>query len=386
MIEFGRCGRARTVVAAAVLAAGVASGPARAEDPLLSEVVEFTGVIAFLGMDVPGLVIAAWRGGETAFAGFGETARGSGVAPDADTLMRVGSVSKVFCGTVLASMVAGGEIGLTDALQDRLGEGYVVPERDGRRLRIVDLVTQASGLPREVATGPASEGDPFGANTPEAQMAGLAGDPYLFAPGTGAFYSNYGFDLLGAALAHAGGKPYAELLAERVLAPNGMADTVFTPSAAQAGRMMTGHFFDGTPMPAAPTPETIECAGGLYSTANDMLRWMGWHLGPAAGDGETRLIDHAAWLYRDGLDPVVGLDDGGGPMDAMGLGWVILLPEGNRPLVLHKSGGLQGQFTFLALAPAHGLGVFASINQFSVSGFGAMVQAVYSVITDLAPR
>jgi D-alanyl-D-alanine-carboxypeptidase/D-alanyl-D-alanine-endopeptidase len=83
---------------------------------------------------------------------------------------------------------------------------------------------------------------------------------------------------------------------------------------------------------------------------------------------------------------VVGLDDGVGEMDAMGLGWVIQLPEGNSPLIMHKSGGLQGQFSFLALAPTRGLGVFASINQFNVSGYGAMVEAVHSVIGELAPR
>ena len=48
-------------------------------------------------------------------------------------------------------------------------------------------------------------------------VAATQGDPFMFAPGTGAFYSNLGFDLLGLALAGAGGKPYADLLAERVL-------------------------------------------------------------------------------------------------------------------------------------------------------------------------
>lgn len=385
----GVAGR-RPLVAAAVLAVGLGTGfvpgPARAEDPLLSEVVGFAGTIAYLGMDVPGLVIAAWRNGETAFAGFGETLKGNGQEPTADTLMRIASISKVFCGATLASMVAEGEIGLADAVQDRLGDGFTVPEKDGRRLRIVDLATQASGLPREVPTGPGTAEDPFGANTPAAQVAGLAGDPYLFAPGTGAFYSNYGFDLLGAALARAGGKPYAELLRERVLAPNGMTDTTPAPSPEQLERLMHGHFFDGSPMPVVPSPVTIECAGGLYTTANDILRWMGWHLDPANAGSEMRAIDHAAWLYRDGLDPVVGLDDGVGEMDAMGLGWVIQLPEGNSPLIMHKSGGLQGQFSFLALAPTRGLGVFASINQFNVSGYGAMVEAVHSVIGELAPR
>jgi hypothetical protein len=33
---------------------------------------------------------------------------------------------------------------------------------------------------------------------------------------------------------------------------------------------------------------------------------------------------------RDGLSPVFGLDEGV-EMDAMGLAWVVLAPEGNRP-------------------------------------------------------
>ena len=61
-------------------------------------------------------------------------------------------------------------------------------------------------------------------------------------------------------------------------------------------------------------------------------------------------------------------------------------PEGNRPLIMHKSGGLQGQFSFVAFAPARGIGVFMSMNQFSVDGFEAMAKAAVELITELAPR
>jgi D-alanyl-D-alanine-carboxypeptidase/D-alanyl-D-alanine-endopeptidase len=377
----------RGQLAAAGLLAFAAGAPAaRAEDPLLTETVEFAGTIAFLGAQVPGMVVAAVSDGEPAFAGFGETATGSGTVPTADTVMRIGSISKVFCGATLASMVAGHEIALTDLLQDHL-PGVTVPEKDGKAIHIVDLATHAAGLKREAVDGWGPPDDPFSTNTPAAQAAGLAGDPFLFAPGTGVLYSNYGFDLLGAALAEAGGKPYAELLRERVLAPLGMADTVFAPRPGDQGRLMQGHGFDGAPLPWVPTPETIECAGGLYTTANDMLKWMRWHLDSfSPEDREMRLIDHAAWLYRDGLAPVSGVDDGPGDMDAMGLGWVVVLPDGNRPLILHKSGGLQGMFSFVALAPTRGVGVFAAINAFNVSGFEAMVEAVDGLIASLAPR
>ena len=83
---------------------------------------------------------------------------------------------------------------------------------------------------------------------------------------------------------------------------------------------------------------------------------------------------------------VSGLDDGGGEMDAMGLGWVIMLPEGDRPLILQKTGGLQGMFAYIALAPTRGVGVFVAMNEFNVGGFPAMVHTANDLVTALAPR
>ena len=378
----------RGAVAAIALASALAfSAPLRAEESLLQTNVEFSGTIAWLSTGAPAFVIAAVRNGETAFAGFGERAEGTGQAPEADTIMRIGSISKAFCGETLASMAAGGEVALTDRLQDRLDWDVTIPEMDGRPIRLIDLVTHAAGLPREVPRPEAPEDDPFATNTSEAQIAGLAADPLLFVPGTGASYSNWGFDLLGAALASTAGRPYADLLAERVLAPLGMNDTLFNPRPEDRDRLMQGHNFDGAPMPFAPTPVSIECAGGLYTTAADMMRWMQWHLDrPAAAEEEMRLIDHAAWLYRDGLVPAAGFDEGGGEMDALGLGWVVMMPEGNRPLILQKTGGLQGMFAYVALAPSRDMGVFVAINQFSTSGFSVMVKTALDLITTHSPR
>lgn len=377
----------RRLFVSTIVAVCIATFPhgAAAEDRLLQEVVDFTGAIAFLGSGAPGMVIAAVRDGETAFAGFGETSDGSGTQPTPDTLMRIGSISKAFCGDLMGAMLVDGTIGIADPLANHLGKDWIVPERDGRTLRLVDLVTQASGLPREVPnqTGGAPD-DPFAGNTYDLSRAELAkADPYLFPPGTGALYSNWGFDLLGLALANAGGKPYADLLAERVLLPRGMTDTKFNLDAGDEARTMQGHFFDGSPMPLVPSPVTIECAGGLYTTANDMLKWMAWHLDDSPADAAWRTVDHAGWLWRDGLSPVVGLDDAG-PMAAMTLGWVGVLPEGGRPMILNKSGGLQGQFSYVVIAPGRSIGVFASINRFSVSGFNGMVEAANNLIAELA--
>ena len=360
---------------------------ANAEDKLLQEAVGFTGTIAFLSSGAPGLVIAAVRDGETAFAGFGEISRGSGKEPDEHTLMRIASISKVFCGDLMSSMMVDGKIAPTDPLVKHLGQDWKVPERGGRKLRLVDLVTQASGLPREVPNqiGGTPE-DPFAGNTFDLSRSELAkSDPYMFPPGSGVFYSNWGYDLLGLALSNAGGKSYGDLLAERVLRPRGLTDTRLNVAEADTGRTMQGHFFDGSPMPLVPSPETIGCAGGLYTSADDMMRFMSWHLAnDAAGDAE-RTLSHAGWLWRDGLSAVSGIDDAG-QMSMMTLGWVGVLPSGDAPMMLNKTGGLQGQFSYVVMAPTRGIGVFVSINQFSVGGFTGMVEAANKLIAQLAPR
>lgn len=379
-----------SALAASALAATCLALPApaaRAADPLLEEAVNFSGAVAFLGSGAPGLVIAAVRDGETAFAGFGEIRTGSGVEPKPDTLMRIASISKAFCGDLMGAMVTDGSIGVADPLAPHLGDGWTVPEKDGRTLRLIDLVTQASGLPREVPnqTGGTPE-DPFSGNTLELSRTELAKpDPYLFAPGTGIFYSNWGFDLLGVALSDAGGKPYMDLLQERVLGPRGLEDTRLNLAEGDEARTMQGHFFDGTPMPIVPSPEIIGCAGGLYSSARDMQKWMAWHLDRGSEDDSWRTATHAGWLWRDGLKAVSGIDDAG-QMGMMTLGWVGVMPDGDWPLMLNKTGGLQGQFSYVVIAPTRGIGVFVSINQFSVGGFTGMVEAANKLVAELAPR
>ena len=78
-----------------------------------------------------------------------------------------------------------------------------------------------------------------------------------------------------------------------------------------------------------------------------MLRWVGWHLDRfSSKDAEMRFLDQATYLDRDGLNP--GVRHGRRParMDAMGLGWVVMRPEGNRPLIVQKAGGLAGHIQF----------------------------------------
>ena len=357
-----------------------------ADDKLLEETVEFTGTVLFLQSHVPALVIGVVRDGKTAVFGFGETSDGSRRPPDRRTMFRIGSLTKAFTGQVLASLVADGTVKFTDSLQDRIGWNVTIPNRDGHRIRLIDLVTHSSGLPREVERESGPPGDPFSTLTPEAYRNALASDPLVFAPGTGALYSNFGFDVLSVALSHAAGKPYDVVLKERVTDPVGLKDTVLSLRAGDRSRLLQGHNFDGKPLPDVSTPLIAGGASGLYSTPDDILRWLSWHLDHfASKDGEVRLLDHAAYLQRDGLNPVSGFDESG-QMDAISLGWIVMEPHADLPLILQKAGGLQGIFSYTAFAPMRGIGAFVVINKFDFGAAMAMAGVVNHLIGELAPR
>jgi serine-type D-Ala-D-Ala carboxypeptidase/endopeptidase len=360
--------------------------PARASQALLDESVGFAGQILFLSLKVPALILGVTRGGQTSIQGFGRRADPANEAPGADTLFRIGSVTKAFTGQVLASLAADGVVNLADPLTKYCPEFIAPMSEGGRPIRLIDLATHSAGLPREVPHEPGPPDDPFVNTTPDAFTAWLKANPLMFTPGTAISYSNFGFDLLAAALARAARQPYPELLDARVVRLLGLRDTTFAPSTEQAARIMGGHNFDGSPMPNAKTGDVIVGSGGLYSSTRDLIAWLKWHLDRFSNEhAAERLIDHAAYLWRDGLTAVFGMDESG-HMEAMSLAWVIMQPEGDRPLILQKAGGLQGVFSYVAFAPARGIGVCAAINAFDVAAGLAMAKTANDLIAELAPR
>jgi D-alanyl-D-alanine-carboxypeptidase/D-alanyl-D-alanine-endopeptidase len=128
---------------------------AAADDRPLKETVEFTGAVTFLGHKVPGLVIGAVRNGERAISGFGKASTGS---PDGNTIFRIGSVTKAFTGTILASIAARRAVALADPLEKHLGWDVKVPTREGKTVRLVDLATHAGRIsPRGAARAGAGQ-------------------------------------------------------------------------------------------------------------------------------------------------------------------------------------------------------------------------------------
>jgi serine-type D-Ala-D-Ala carboxypeptidase/endopeptidase len=322
------------------------------------------------------------RGPDAVVLGFGETTPGSGLAPDGRTIVRIGSIAKAFAGQLLADLASEAKVRLADPAQRYLPE-FKLPETQGRPITLIDLVTHTAGLPREVPGEPAVGANPFERFSWANYKAYLATATLASAPGTAAAYSNLGFGLLGRALEGASGQPYPTLLQERITGPIGMPDTVLRLNDEQRQRLMTGHDFEGKPMPPYEASDAMAASGGLYSTANDMIAFMRWHLDRTSERASVRVVNHAIYVPRDGLSTVLGLDEAG-QMDGLGLAWIAMMPTGPRPFILQKSGGIQGFFSHLALAPAHG--VFVVANKFDFGAFFRMAAAANQLVSELGPR
>jgi serine-type D-Ala-D-Ala carboxypeptidase/endopeptidase len=361
--------------------------PVRADDIVLKDAASTTGGVLWLSSGAPGLVLAVVRGEDSVVLGYGETRRGSTVEPNGRSILRVGSIAKVMAGHTLASMATQGTLKLTDPLTKYAPPGAKVPAFAGRQITLLDLATHTAGLPRELPNAPEPQPgeNPFTCFHADAYWRWLAQVTLPYAPGSGAMYSNLGFSLLGEALAKAGGKPYAALLAEHVATPLGMSDTTTKLADAQTPRVMTGLDLDGKEASLWETPAAMDASGNLFTTGDDMTKWMRWHLAvnDAAG-AEVRMIDHAPYRWHDGLKAAVGV--GGKIMDGLGLGWIMSLPKGKRPLLLAKSGGIAGFMTYVVLAPTRRVGVFVAVNRLNFAVFEGLINGARDLVADLAPR
>lgn len=222
----------------------------------------------------PGMAVAgAWREGKTALAG---AAAGPGAAtpvasgPDA-TLFEIGSISKVFTGLLLAQAVEAGDLRLDDTLGQRLQGKAVFTHADTAAITLRQLVTHTSCLPRlppdfrQQGYAPAN---PYRSYGRERMWATLGALRIAQPAPCDASYSNFGFGVLGELLSERYGKPWAELVRERITAPLNMRNTV-QGLGDLATRMAPA--FDGAAPASLWDMQAFAGAGALRSTPEDLL-------------------------------------------------------------------------------------------------------------------
>ncbi|HKT02399.1 MAG TPA: serine hydrolase domain-containing protein, partial [Rugosimonospora sp.] len=244
------------------------------------------------------------------------------VGGEPDRVYRIGSVTKTFTAVLVLQCR---DDGLLD-LDAPIGRYLQLPRFGDATAR--RLLSHTSGLQRE------PHGDVWDTlRVPDRQrlLAELDRAEQVLRPGRRYHYSNLGFALLGHLVAELRGGTWAEVLAERVLAPLRL-DSV-TPQPGE--RAAVGYLVDAYSDFARPEPGTdfdgVAPAAQLWGTAADLARWGAFLADPAAVDPAGAVLapatlDEMRW-------PLTPTDEA---LWAAGFGLgLILVPAPDEPRVIH---------------------------------------------------
>lgn len=323
--------------------------------------------------DEPGLAVLVRVNGRTTFERtYGVRDLRTRPRIDVRTGFRLASVTKQLTAAVVMLLVRDGRLRYEDTLLAVL-PGF--PDY-ARAVTIRHLLTHTSGLPDYETLMDESEKAGAARWTPERQIRddevrGLlekATQP-RFAPGTRWAYSNSGYVLLGLVAARAAGRPFGDVLRERIFAPLGMTRTL----ALQAGENEVqdrayGHTKQGVAFRASDQSSTSATLGdgGVYSCLDDLARWdEALRTGALLSEAELRLALTPVRL-GDGSQPVWPDEPGGdnlfpGRPVAYGFGW-FLDPWRGRPRAWHH-GETMGFRSVVERFPADGLTIVMLANR-----------------------
>ena len=286
---------------------------------------------------------------------YGNYSRDDNRPLDADTVFEVGSITKVFTSLLLIDMVQKGEVSVTDSVARYLPAGVTAPERSGRGITIEDLALHQSSLPVEPTNMP----DRSGAYTEQQLYDFLNNYRLPWDIGSHFEYSNVGVGLLGHLLSLRAGRDYETLVKARVLEPLGMHDTAISLSPKMKLHLATGH--DANLRPVGKMDFSIRAplapAGGLSSTANDLLTFLAANLGFVKSD-LAPAISAQQHSVRRRLGPSMPDED-----VAYGL---FVQKRINRSIIWHN-GSSPGFRSYLGFDPVSRTGVIVLSNRFSPS-------------------
>ena len=325
-----------------------------------------------------GTVVGVVNGDDRKIYYFGKVNRSPGPPkPTGTTLFAIGSITKTMTATLLALYDKRGLVhisatrvgGPATLLQEVLPPLYKLP-CPRKAITLVDLADHYSGLPKNTTHPDPTVAALYkelihcpGCNCLKKSLCSSCKPPGSYE------YSNYGYLILGHVLANvAHAQTYSELNYSQIMQPLGMTDTNvkegYTPAQNFAGRVATGYQKNnaGTPFVAPKQgPHGGDSpAGGLWSTPNDMMRWLVYNMSPLAPDVPTAAQAELLSLLPALHYPRV---DGKNPGERIGLAWQIVPLEVNSSRkVIEKGGSVSGFRAYIGFEPASKKGVFVLFN------------------------
>jgi len=293
--------------------------------------------------EVPGASAAVFRSGQWEVAAAGVTNVTTGVDVTAETVMHIGSITKVLNATLVMQLVDEGRVELTAPLK-RYVPDFQVANRDAtERITVEMLLNHTCGI----------DGEYFSDAGPDAEriedvIPRIARQGQIHAPGAELSYCNAGAVLAGYLAQRLLGKSWYTLIKERIFEPLELQHSVVQPADALLHRAAVGHFLnkDGTNTRtsfAFLNPSFAPAGATAMLAAKDLATFALAHVNDGVGTNGHRLLSPAsARRMRCQTAAWRGVGNGG-----VGLGWMTM----DKGIIGHDGGG-PGIVSWLYADPA----------------------------------
>jgi CubicO group peptidase (beta-lactamase class C family) len=328
--------------------------------------------------DVP--AAAAWvsrRGAPLAVAAVGLRRADGTERVTLDDRFHVGSVAKSLNATLIATLVDEGKLRWDAPLSELFPDGPV--HRALREVTLAQLLAHRSGIAGfrgsgEMADAPRLYGD---ARSQRMQFAQWlinqkpAGEVGRFS------YSNAGVAIAAAAAERVTGKPWEELMRERVFAPLGMTRAGFGWPGRVDLHEPWGHYLRGALKVPHDPRGAYEVAPALAPAADIHLSIR--DLGAFLADQARGLEGKPALLKPESYRRMHGLADG------VALGWMVVPTRSGAPMSRHE-GSAETFYSIAAVSRGDGLEVGVLLNEADPRAAADILATIWTRFRAAGPR
>ena len=319
--------------------------------------------LAMKELAIPGVSIAIVQDGKVVHAkGFGVRELGKKQKVDGNTLFMIASNTKALSTLLLAQLVDDKKLRWDQKVVEAYPDFKLGNADTTAATQIKHLICACTGLPRQDLEWIFE----YAKSTPLTTMALLASVQPTTKFGETYQYSNLLAAAAGYVAAHVVapklelGKAYDQAMQKRVFGPLGMKTTTFDFKKALRANHASAHAWDvdnktrvaGMDMNYSIIP--VRPAGGAWSSANELIRYVQMELAKGVAPGGKRIVSEANLLAR--REPQVRVGEHG----AYGMG--LSTDTKYEILIVDHGGAVFGHKSNMMWLPDHGIGAVILIN------------------------
>jgi len=263
-------GPASLVLATSACIAGVSRAQTKTRGTLVKQI-DSLATAAIRNGPVAGLSIAVVKGRDTiVMKGYGLADVENDIPATAQTVYRIGSITKQFTSAAVMQLVEQGKVSLDDDIT-KYFPGF---DTHGQKILVRHLMNHTSGIPSY--TDIKDFGRVITLDMPHDSLLALVQkDSLMFTPGSGFYYNNTGYYMLGMLIEKVTGQKYGEYLTQHLFEPLGLHSTRYCATGPIIKHRAQGYGAEhGTLVNASYINMDLPFgAGSLCSTVGDLVKW-----------------------------------------------------------------------------------------------------------------